>query len=83
MKEFLTGPGGEQSSKRLFTLALMLVYIMILCVNLFTGKKLDATLQEQLYYMILIFYGAIALEGWKNFRNINVNPVDKPKEQQP
>jgi hypothetical protein len=73
MKEFLTGPNGEQSSKRLFTLALMIVYVMVIIVNLFTGKKLDATLQEQLFYMILTFYGLIALEGWKTFRSVKPN----------
>lgn len=78
MKEFLTGPNGEQSSKRLFTGVLMIIYSMVLVVNLFTAKKLDDVLQQQLFYMILTFYGLIAVEGWKGFAR-----TSKPNDEAP
>lgn len=77
MIKFLNGPNGEQSSKRLFCCALMVFYIMMLTVNLFTGRKLDPTLQEQLFYMILAFVFAITLEGFKEVFKTKVDQLPK------
>lgn len=66
MFKFLNGPNGEQSSKRLFTLVLMLLWIIYFFSNLYGGYVLRATFEDQLFYMILVFYVGIAVESWKD-----------------
>lgn len=65
MFKFLTGPNGEQSSKRLFTLVLMTLWVIYFFSNLYGGYALKDTFEDQLFYMILVFYVGIAVESWK------------------
>lgn len=59
---FLNGTDGDQSSKRLFTLILMIVWVVYFFANLFYGKQLKPSIEENLFYMIIVFYGGVALE---------------------
>ena len=58
MKKFLgfwrlaMSENGLPSSKRVTMFLLLFAYLFILFTNLFTGKKVDDTLQNQLYYML-------------------------------
>ncbi len=63
--KFLIGPNGEQSSKRVFTLVLMLLWVIYFFANLFGRFTLKDTFEDQLFYMILVFYAGIAVESWK------------------
>lgn len=91
MIEFLSGPNGEQSSKRLFTLVLMILWIIYFFSNLYGGYVLRATFEDQLFYMILVFYVGIAVESWKDVfksapkppTNINVENVEKVENKTP
>lgn len=74
--DYLTGPNGEQSSKRMFTLSLMVVWHVYIFANLFWGFTLSPLIAEQLFYMILFFYTGITLEGWKSVFSKN-----KPSEE--
>lgn len=65
-KESLQGTDGGQSSKRLFTFVLMVLWVVYFFSNLYGGYVLKDTFEDQLFYMILIFYAGIALEGWRD-----------------
>jgi len=65
MFKFLNGPNQEQSSKRLFTLVLMILWVIYFFSNLYGGYVLRETFEDQLFYMILVFYVGIAIESWK------------------
>lgn len=66
MFKFLNAPNGEQSSKRLFTLILMVLWVIYFFSNLYGGYVLRSTFEDQLFYLILVFYAGITLEGWKD-----------------
>lgn len=63
--QFLNGPDGEQSSKRLFSFILVLLYVILFFANLFWGKALKASVEDNLFYLILVMYAGVSLEGWK------------------
>lgn len=79
MKEFLTGPNGEQSSKRLFTLILMFLWVVYFFSNLYWKFILRDTFEDQLFYMILVFYVGISWENWLSRRK-PADKVEPPKE---
>lgn len=64
--DFLNGATGEQSSKRLFTFILIVLFVTVILSNLYWGFKLDDTLEQYLFYMILFTFAGVALEGWKS-----------------
>ncbi len=72
---FLNDENGDQSSKRLFTLILMMLWVVYFFSNLYYGKSLKDSLEEYLFYMLIVAYGGVALEGWKE--------VFKGKDKQP
>ena len=57
MKNFIVNlfqdVNGSVSSKRLVMFFLVTVFSICVLVNLFTGKNLDATLKDQLFYVML------------------------------
>lgn len=75
---FLNGESGEQSSKRLFTFILVILWVIYFFSNLFWKKELKATLEEYLFYLIIITFFGVAIEGWKEFF-LKRKDQDKPK----
>lgn len=63
MKEFIkslfTGVNGTISTKRATLFALLFTFLTVCFVNLFYGKILFATLQEQLFYLIIYALAAV------------------------
>ena len=62
MFKFLHDSNGEQSSKRIFTLILMTLWVIYFFANLFYGKVLRETFEDQLFYLILVFYLGVLAE---------------------
>jgi hypothetical protein len=63
--DFFTGVDGEKSSKRLFLLILMLCFSTYFFANLFFGKVLKESLEDNLFYLIIVMFVGIAAERWK------------------
>lgn len=63
MKEFIkslfTGVNGSISTKRFTLFALLFTFLTVCFVNLFYGKMLFATIQEQLFYLIIYALAAV------------------------
>jgi hypothetical protein len=59
--EFLSS-GTNRSSKRLFTLIIMLLWCVYFFANLFAGKELKQSFEDNLFYLILFMYAGIAAE---------------------
>ena len=62
---FLNGSDGEQSSKRLFTFILVILFSVTLISNLYWGYSLKDTLEDWLAYLILATFFSVTAEGWK------------------
>lgn len=62
---FLNGADGEQSSKRLLTFMLVILFCMTIVSNLYWGFQLKETLEDWLAYLIIITFFDVAAEGWK------------------
>jgi hypothetical protein len=59
---FLNGTDGDQSSKRLFTFIIIIMWVVYFIANLFYGKVLKDSIEENLFYMTIVFYGGVAME---------------------
>jgi hypothetical protein len=77
---FLNGSGGEHSSKRLFSFMIFIMWGIYFFANLFWGKELKATLEDNLFYLCLFTYAGVATE--KVINNVSKKMTD-PKEKQP
>lgn len=75
---FLNGEDGEQSSKRLFTFILIFLWVIYFFANLFWGRVLKETLEEYLFYLIVITFFGVAIEGWKQFFITRKSGKDEP-----
>jgi hypothetical protein len=57
MKEFLSGiftdKDGSFSSKRTVLFIFTLLFVAVSVINVCTGKNLDATLKDQLFYLLV------------------------------
>jgi hypothetical protein len=57
MKDFLkslfSDKDGSVSSKRLIMFALTALFMIVTIVNIWTGKNLDETLKNQLFYLLV------------------------------
>lgn len=60
--EFLQGEEGEQSSKRLFTFILVVLFTVYFFSNLYWGKVLHESLADNLFYLIGFMYGGVLFE---------------------
>lgn len=65
---------GSYSSKRIVMFILTALFAVVTAVNLFTGKNLDATLKDQLFYLIVYIFSLVFGE---NVTNIFKKPTDK------
>lgn len=59
---FFNGADGEQSSKRLFTFIIILLWVVYFFSNLYFGKVLKDSIEENLFYMVLVMYLGVAAE---------------------
>lgn len=59
---FLTGMEGDNSSKRLFTLIIMILWVVYFIANLFFGKELKPSIEENLFYLTIVLYGGVMME---------------------
>jgi len=63
MKEFIkslfSDKDGSISSKRFVMFSLVITFIIVVFVNLATGKSLKATLEDQLYYLVIYVLATI------------------------
>lgn len=72
---FLQDENGDRSSKRLFVLILMILWIIYFFSNLYWKLSLKDSLEEYMFYMIIVFFGGVAAEGWKNiFKKTGATP---------
>lgn len=63
LKEFLSG-GGEASSKRLFLFLLVCLYIIYFFANLFFHFQLKQSIEDNLFYLIILMFVGVGLEKW-------------------
>lgn len=63
LKEFLSG-NGEASSKRLFLFLLVCLYIIYFIANLFFHLQLKQSIEDNLFYLIIVMFLGVGLEKW-------------------
>jgi hypothetical protein len=63
--DFFTGVDGEKSSKRLFLFILIICFATYFIANLFFGKVLKDSLEDNLFYLIIVMFLGITAERWK------------------
>lgn len=73
LSDFFLGPDGDMSSKRLLTFLLVLFLLVYMCVNLFYGRVLRASLEEFLFYTIWGFFFGVAADRWRGNKTTNNN----------
>ena len=73
---FLNGSDGEQSSKRLLTFMLVILFCMTIVSNLYWGFQLKETLEDWLCYLIIITFFGVAAEGWQKVLMANKTKKD-------
>ena len=81
LNDYLTGPNGEQSSKRLFALILIVLFVVYFFSNLYWKFSLKQSLEDQLFELIVIFFAGITFEklingGWSRFNKKTGNDID-------
>jgi len=75
LKEFLSG-NGEASSKRLFLFILICLYIVYFFANLFFHLQLKQTIEDNLFYLIIVMFLGVGLEKW----SLNLSALMGKKE---
>lgn len=76
LKEFLSG-NGEASSKRLFLFLLVCLYIIYFLANLFFHLQLKQTIEDNLFYLIIVMFVGVGLEKWP----VNISSLLGKKEE--
>lgn len=59
---FLNGSDGDQSSKRLFTFILIILWVIYFFANLFFKYDLKQSFEDNLFYMVLVMYLGVLAE---------------------
>lgn len=77
LKDTLSDGDGRMSSKRLMSFILVILFAVYFFVNLFTGKFLKTSLEDNLFYLLIIMYVGVTAEGWIPKKK------DKPEEPKP
>lgn len=78
LKQTLSGTGGGMSSKRVFNFILIVLFVIYFFVNLFTGKILKPSLEDYLFYLIVIMFVGVTAEGWKP-KEKNIDTIESSK----
>jgi len=75
LKEYLSG-NGEASSKRLFLFLLVCLYIIYFFANLFLHLQLKQSIEDNLFYLIVVMFVGVGLEKWP----VNISALLGKKE---
>jgi len=78
--KFLNGSNGDQSSKRLVLFIVTTLWVIYFFANLFWGKILKQTLEDNLLYMVVTFFIGVAAE--KVVNNV-AKKMEAPKDEEP
>lgn len=76
IKELFQDIDGRPSSKRLVMFVLTGLFVGVSIVNIVTGKNLDDTLKNQLFYLICWIFSTVLGERVVNI--FNPKDTDKP-----
>jgi hypothetical protein len=77
ISQFFSGTDGEKSSKRLFCFILVILFCVYFFTNLYTGRVLKDSLEEYLFYLIVIFFFGVAAERWAPKKSVQITEGDK------
>jgi len=78
--KFLNGSNGDQSSKRLVLFIVTSLWVIYFFANLFWGRQLKQTLEDNLLYMVVTFFIGVAAE--KVVNNV-ASKMKEPKSDEP
>jgi len=59
IKGVLSESDGTPSSRRVVMFILTLLFVAVVIFNALTGKVIDATLKDQLFYLLLWIFGVV------------------------
>lgn len=77
--DFFIGTNGGKSSKRLFLFILIVCYVTYFVANLFWGKCLKESLEDNIFYLIIVMYTGITAEPFsKKKSETNITVIDTP-----
>jgi hypothetical protein len=76
--QFFLGTAGDMSSKRLFLFILIVLFCVYFFANLFFGKMLKDSLEENLFYLIIVMFVGVAGEPLTKRKKEEAKP-DEPK----
>lgn len=63
--QFFIGNDGEMSSKRLFLFLFVIVAVVYVLTNLYTGKALKDSVEDYLFMTIWGFFFGVAADRWR------------------
>lgn len=79
LRDLFSDIDGRPSSKRLVMFVLTALFVGISIVNIATGKNLDDTLKNQLFYLLCWIFSTVLGERVVNiFNTKNTNDDPKP-----
>jgi len=78
IKEIFTDSDGSPSSKRVVMFILLFLFVGVSIYNLCTGKNLDDTLKNQLFYLLCWIFSTVI--GEKVVNIFTTKPVEKKDE---
>lgn len=79
IKGILTDSDGNPSSKRVVMFLLTFLFIAVTIVNLITGKNIEETLKNQLFYLICWMFSVVFGEKVVNIFAKKSNKEEKEK----
>jgi hypothetical protein len=66
--DFFLGSNGDMSSKRLFMFILIVLFVTYFFANLFFGRVLKESIEENLFYLLCVtFIGVAGEQAWRAF----------------
>lgn len=81
-----TDSDGNPSSKRVVMFLLLTLFVSVSITNLVTGKKLDDTLQDQLFYLLCwifsVVFGEKIAKMWAPTIKKDTKPTKSSKKEE-
>ena len=85
MRYVFTDSDGNPSSKRVVMFLLVFLFIAVVIINLASAKKLESTLQDQLFYLLCwmfsVVFGEKVAKIWAPTIKKETNPTKPNKEE--